>query len=99
VALDPNSYLRVLLDTFTPVRDTQAHLVGCIPKVPDNSDIITDSQGRIYELRWSMQVCVCIDLEQQSPTSLDGFIPLDDTDTDLAVPVARGDDPDLAEGV
>jgi hypothetical protein len=97
----PQNFLRALRDEFTPVRDMQSRLLGCIPKVPDTAEAIRGSNGALYELHMAGQVCVRVNLDDplQHPSALDGFIPLDDANLDLAVPVPRGDDPDLAQGV
>jgi hypothetical protein len=96
--LDPHSYLRILSDKFTPVRDNQGALLGCIPRVPDGLDMLADSNGTIFDISWAVQPCIRCDLATQSPASLDGFIPLDDTDADLALPATiPSDDPDLGE--
>ncbi len=97
----PQNLLRALRDEFTPVRDTTGRLLGCIPRVPDSAEMIQASSGQAFELRIAAQVCVCVNLDDptQHPSTLDGFIPLDDgASLDLATPV-RGDDPDLARGV
>jgi hypothetical protein len=97
----PQNLLRALRDEFTPVRDTTGRLLGCVPRVPDSAEALRGSNGALYELRIAAQVCVCVSLDDplQHPSALDGFIPLDDANLDLAVPVPRGDDPDLAQGV
>ena len=93
----PQNLLRALRDDFTPVRDIAGRLLGCIPKVPESAEMIQGTNGAHYELRIAAQVCVCVDLDDrnQHPSALDGFIPLDDANLDLALP-ARVDDPDLA---
>lgn len=99
---NPHDFLRVLADAFTPVRDTRGRLLGCVPRVTDDATAtLSDAHGNVFELRIAAQVCVCVDLDAgQSPRFIDGFVALDDTDTDLAVPaVPAGADPDLAEGV
>src|SRR5687767_11705878 len=99
VPLSPDTYLRVLSDPFTPVRALDGRLLGCVPKV--NDDAIMAGQ---FPLVIAAQVCVRVDLGQPGTPPLDslpGFIPLDDTNTDLALPApgTDGDDRDLAEGV
>jgi len=95
--LDPHAYLKVMSDAFTPVRSVEGALLGCIPRIADGSDFITASGGQMFDLAWAAQPCVVCDLKTQSPAALDGFVALDDTDTDLAQPVVAGDDPDLEE--
>lgn len=93
-------FLRCHDDRFTPVRDTQGRLLGCVPRVADNNDHLASPLGERFELRIAAQVCVCVDLAAQTPTTLDGFIPLGTEEVDLALPaVPPGEDPDLAVGV
>jgi hypothetical protein len=104
VPIPTHNFIRVLSDAFTPVRSTDGQLLGCVPRVSDNAELLRDRRGTVFELRIAAQVCVCVDLRQQTPESLDGFVCLDDTNTDLALPVegtvgVGGDDPDLADGV
>lgn len=97
----PHNLLRALSDDFTPVRDTTGRLLGCVPKVPDTAELVQSSTGQAFELRIAAQVCVCCNLDDptQHPSTLDGFIPLDDANLDLAIPVARGDDADLGQPI
>ncbi len=89
--------IRVYSDTFTPVRDTEARLLGVIPKVEDdNATLVTGTDGSLFELRISTQVCVCVDPATQDVRKLPGFMAVDLENEDLALPVAGGDDPDLA---
>ena len=96
--LDPSSYLRCLSDRFTPVRDQQGRLLGCIPRVQDDCIGVGPHPCVI-----AAQACLLVNLDGPGPytEALPGFIPLDDTNTDLAVPApgTGGDDPDLAQGV
>lgn len=100
--LTPHDYLRVLSDAFTPVRDLTGRLLGCVPRVPDNTELLRGTNGAVFELHISAQACVRVNLDDpsQNPHALAGFTPLDDTHVDLAIPVHRGgDDPDIATGV
>lgn len=97
--LSPDTYLRALSDAFTPVRSLNGRLLGCIPRVADDAVMAGP-----FPLTIAAQVCVRVDLGQPGTpplSALPGFIPLDDTQADLALPAAdtAGDDPDLAEGV
>lgn len=94
MALDPTNFLRVLSDAYTPVRDLQGRLLGAVPRVADTAEIVGSPRGEMFELRIASQVCVCVDLTKQTPKSLDGFIPLDPSNADLAEPVA-GTDADI----
>lgn len=97
---DPNNFLRALSDRFTPVRALDGRLLGCVPRIPDTAEALRGSNGLLYELRISAQVCVCVNIDDplQSPSALDGFIPLIDGSS-VTPADARGDDPDLAIGV
>lgn len=99
--IDPHNFLRALSDRFTPVRTLSGALIGCIPRVSETAELITGSNGAAFELRISAQVCVCINPDDalQSPSYLDGFIPLHDSATTTPSSHADGEDPDLAIGV
>lgn len=86
---DPHSFIRCLSDKFTPVRDQRGQLLGAIPRQADSAETITDVHGNMFPLMFAAQVCVMVDTSQGlSPAHIDGFVPLDDTDADLATPVA-----------
>jgi hypothetical protein len=93
--LSSDNYLRVLADAFTPVRDQFGRLLGCVPRVADDAILAGP-----FPLAISAQVCVRVDLDQPGTpplTALPNFVALDDSNTDLALPV--GGDDDLAEDV
>jgi len=92
--LSPDNYLRCLSDPFTPVRDQTGRLLGCVPRVPDDAYMAGP-----FPLMLAAQACVLVAVDQPGTppiTALPGFIPLDDSQADLATPV--GED-DLAVGV
>lgn len=92
-------FLRCIDDKFTPVRDLTGALIGCVPRVPDNTDAINHG-GQTFELRIAAQVCVCVDLDRQTPAVIDGFIPWGNAHGDPLDPtVPAGEDPDIAVGV
>lgn len=102
--LSTENILKCLSDEFTPVRDTDARLLGCIPRVQDETAAtITGTNGQNFELRLAVQCCVCVDLNSHDPAALPDFIPLDMKNADIAQPLAGseaadpGADPDLAQ--
>lgn len=90
MALSPENFLRALNDTFTPVRDETGRLLGCVPKVRDDEIMVGP-----FALKWCAQVCVEADLHGPNASevsSLPGFVPLDDSQIDLLIPVAAEED-------
>lgn len=88
--LSPENFLRALHDAFTPVRDETGRLLGCIPKVRDD-DIFVGP----FPLQWCAQVCLTADLHGPNAgevSSLPGFIPLDDSQVDLLIPIGDMED-------
>lgn len=93
-----SNYLSCLADEFTPVRDTLGRLLGCVPRVPDNAQAVPGEDGSRFELGITAQVCVMVNLDEQQPAVLPGFIPFDNASVDLAVPAAP-DNTDVGEPV
>jgi hypothetical protein len=94
--------LRVLSDDFTPVRDISGRLLGVIPRIADNAEIVFGTNGTAYELRVAAQVCVCVNSEDptQHPSHIDGFIAVDNaTLMPQQSTLPPGEDPDLAKPV
>lgn len=88
---DLHNFLQCLADDFTPVRDAQGHLLGCIPRVPDNTELVFNSTRAAFELRIAGQVCVCVDINIQDPSTLEGFIPYDKAAVDISIPLTNDD--------
>jgi hypothetical protein len=99
--LSTEQILRCLSDEVTPVRDLDARLLGCIPRIQDeNAVVVTADNGQNFELRIATTVCVCVDLKTHDPTALPGFVPLDLENADIGAPLTPGEagsDPDLAQ--
>jgi hypothetical protein len=101
--LSTEQILRCLSDEVTPVRDTDARLLGCIPRIQDdNAVLVTGTNGQNFELRIATTVCVCVDLKTHDPSTLPDFVPLDMKNADIGTPLvgegaAPGEDPDLAQ--
>lgn len=95
--LDPNNFLRCVSDKFTQVRSTDGRLLGCVPLLPDGVEGLRGADGSSFHAQIGAAVMLVCDLTAQLPSALPGFVPLDDTDADLGVPVRT--DADLAEGV
>lgn len=94
MSIDPNNFLRALSDPFTPVRDQTGRLLGCVPLVPDDA-----LMAGPFPLMLATQACVLVAVDQPGTppiTALPGFVAIDDTQADLAVPVGEAD---IAEGV
>lgn len=92
--LSPENYLRVNSDAFTPVRDQRGRLLGCVPRVPDDAIMAGP-----FPLMIAAQACVLVALDQPGTppiTALPGFVAVDDSDIDIALPVGPED---VAEGV
>ena len=97
--LSPENYLRCLSDAFTPVRAADGRLLGCVPRVADDAVM----HGP-FPIMLAAQACVAVDLDdvigRNVATNLPGFIPLDDTQTDLALAAPGTDDnADIGESV
>lgn len=97
MALSPDSYLRCLSDPFTPVRNADGRLLGCVPRVPDDAAMYGP-----FPVMLAAQACVAVNLDDMTGrqvAELPGFIPLDDTQTDLALAAPGTDDADIGEAV
>jgi|SRR5579872_1414205 len=109
-SVSPENILKVLNDSFTPVRTIEGDLIGVIPKIPDHdtSPYVTGSTGMNFELRIQAQVCVCVDPARQPVDTLPGFVAIDTFHTPTkgrkkllpdAPPPDLGKDPDLGREV
>lgn len=95
--LSPEHYLKVLSDAFTPVRSADGRLLGCVPRVADDAVM----HGP-FPVMLAAQACVAVDLDDmmgRTLSTLPGFVPLDDTQTDLALPAPGTDNADIGEAV
>ena len=92
--LNPNP-VSCLSDTVTQVRDDRGRLLGCIPRIDDDSaSVVNTPSGTVFELRWFAHIAVFVP-EGSNPFLLDNFTPLNQDNFDLSVGPGAGDDPDI----